>query len=423
MKNDKKTGRGYWLLAALTLLNVLNFGDRYLMVSFANSIITELQLSKFQFALLTGFVFSTFYVIFGLYAGSLADRFHRPRLIAAGLALWSGLTAATGLARNFVQVGLARVFIGVGEAVLTPASLSMLFDRLPLRQHGFAGAVYYLGIPVGIGSSFIFAALMGPTLGWRGTFMALGMVGLAASLLVLLLQDPPRVGHQASDAQVARIDSFGDTVAGLIKVLRSSPVLVLVLVGSAAAIFVQGASVLEIVWWVNERGYTDVHAQKITGQLFLFGGVFGAVAGGIGADLAYRRWRGGRLMFLALAYLIVAPAIVIFRLVPPDTPLFYGLYFIACASTMLPYGTTYATVQEVVPVNLRGAAIALLNLFATLIGHSTGAALAGHLADTFAASHMDQPLTWAILLTGIPGLISIPAFWWASKLHARSAPR
>ena len=71
------------------------------------------------------------------------------------------------------------------------------------------------------------------------------------------------------------------------------------------------------------------------------------------------------------------------------------------------------------PVNLRGAAIALLNLFATLIGHSTGAALAGHLADTFTASGMAEPLTWAILITGIPGLISIPAFWWASRLHRR----
>src|SRR6185503_5126923 len=117
--------------AALTLLNVLNFADRYLMAAFAPSIMADLGLNNLEFTLLTGLVFSVFYVLFGLFAGSLADRYHRPRLIAAGLALWSALTAATGMAVNFLQVGLARVFIGIGEAVLTPASLSMLSDRMP----------------------------------------------------------------------------------------------------------------------------------------------------------------------------------------------------------------------------------------------------------------------------------------------------
>ena len=80
---------GYALLAALTLLNVLNFADRYLMAAFAPSIMADLGLNNFEFTLLTGLVFSVFYVFFGLFAGSLADRHHRPRLIAGGLALWS----------------------------------------------------------------------------------------------------------------------------------------------------------------------------------------------------------------------------------------------------------------------------------------------------------------------------------------------
>ena len=416
-----KTARsgGYALLAGLTLLNVLNFADRFLLVSFANSIITDLGLTKFQFTLLTGLVFSVFYVVFGLFAGSLADRMNRPRLIAGGLALWSGLTAATGLALNFFQVGLARVFIGVGEAVLTPAALSMLTDRLPRSQHGLAGAVYYLGIPIGIGSSFIFASIMGPVFGWRGTFMVLGGVGVVAALMVLLLRDPPRGAHHA-EMEMLPITSFRDSAVALLKALRTSRVLVLTLCGSAAAIFVQGASVLDIVWWVHERGYTEGRAQQLTGLLFLVGGTVGAVLGGIGADVMYKRGRGGRLRFLAIAYIVVAPVGLVFRLTTPDTALFYTAAFIGAASFMLPYGTTYATVQECVPVNLRGAAIALLNLFSTLIGYACGAALAGFLADRFAAGGMGQPLTWAILITSIPGLAAIPLFWYASKLHSRS---
>lgn len=410
---------GYALLAALTLLNVLNFADRFLLISFANSIIADLALTKFQFSLLTGLVFSVFYVLFGLLAGSLADRFNRPRLIAAGLALWSALTAATGYVTTFAQAALARVFIGVGEAVLTPSAMSMLSDRLPPRRHGLAAGVYYLGIPIGIGSSFIFSGLMGPVLGWRGTFVTLGLVGLAATALVLLLRDPPR-GGGALGPEGQRIGSFAASAAGLWRVLRSNPVLGLTLCGAAAAIFVQGVAVLDIVWWVQERGYAESRAQQLTGLLFLTGGITGALFGGIGADAAYRRDRGGRLKFLAVCYLLVIPVGIGYRFSEPETFLFYACAFVGSASFMVPYGATFSTVQEVVPVNLRGAAVALLVLFNTLVGHAAGAALAGHLADSFAASGMAQPLTWAAVVSTVPGLLAIPLFWWAGRLHARS---
>ncbi|MGH8442555.1 MAG: MFS transporter, partial [Nevskiaceae bacterium] len=401
---------GYALLAALTLLNVLNFADRLLLMAFSNSIIADLQLTYQQFGLLTGVVFSLAYVFFGLFAGSLSDRHDRPRLIAGGLALWSALTAATGLATSFLQAALARAFIGVGEAVLTPAAISMLSDRLPPQHHGLAAAVYYLGIPIGVGLSFVFAGVMGPVLGWRGTFAVLGLVGVAASALVLLIRDPPR-GGAALGPEAQPIGSFRDSAAGLWRVLRTNPVLGLTLAGAAAAIFVQGAAALDIVWWVKERGYTESRAQLLTGLLFLSGGIVGALLGGIGADAAWRRNRGGRLRFLAICYLMVIPVGFGYRFAPPDSLLFYACAFVGSASFMMPYGTTFATVQEVVPVNLRGAAVALLVLFNTLIGHSAGAALGGYLADAFAASGMAQPLTWAAVCASAPGLLTIPAFW------------
>lgn len=419
MTAPRSTAGAWWLLVALTLLNILNFADRFLLVSFANSIIRDLGLTNFQFTLLTGLVFSTFYVVFGLFAGSLADRLNRPRLIAAGLALWSALTAATGLAKNFAHAGLARVFVGVGEAVLTPAALSMLSDKLPKSRHGVAAAIYYLGIPVGVGSSFILASVLGPVLGWRGTFMALGGIGLVAALLVLLLRDPPRTGGDSTLAE-APIGSFGDSLRGLWQAMRTTPVLTMTLSGSASAIFIQGASVLDVVWLVQERGYAEAQAQQLLGAVFLWGGIFGAVAGGIGADAAYKRGRGGRLKFLALAYVVVAPLGITFRLCEPGTALFYTCAFVGAASFMLPYGTTYATVQECVGTNLRGAAIALLNLFSTLIGHALGAALAGFLADRFTAAGVEQPVTTAILVTGIPALLAIPLFWRAGQLHGRT---
>src|SRR6266498_2530065 len=188
MNHSAETGaaaRAYRLLALLTLLNVLNFADRYLLFSFSHSVIADLRLTNFQFALLTGFAFTLFYAVFGLFAGSLADRLHRPRLIAFGLFLWSALTAATGAARSFAHAALARFCIGVGESLLTPAAMSMISDTLPRRRRSVGAAIYYLGIPVGVGCSFLFAAAAGPALGWRGSFALLGAIGIVASLLML----------------------------------------------------------------------------------------------------------------------------------------------------------------------------------------------------------------------------------------------
>jgi MFS transporter, Spinster family, sphingosine-1-phosphate transporter len=411
---------GYGLLAFLTLLNVLNFADRYLMAAFGSSIMRDLELNNFQFTLLTGLVFSFFYVVFGLFAGSLADRYNRPRLIALGIIVWSVLTAATGLARNFLQAALARVFIGVGEAVLTPAALSMLSDRMPAHRRGLAAAVYYLGIPIGIGSAYLFAGLMGPALGWRGTFMVLGGVGVLGALAALMLRDPPRGGAEALSAEVLPIGSFRDSAIGMAQALRKSPVLLLTLIGGAATIFVQGGAILDVVWWQREHGYTEERAQQITGGLFLVGGILGAVIGGVGSDLAYRRSKGGRMMFLAIVYLLMAPVSIVYRLVPMEPALFYACAFVLSASMMIPYGAMFSTVQEVVPVNLRGASVALLILFNTLIGQAGGSAAAGYLIDVLIAQGVDRPMTYGLLLAGLPGLIAIPSFWHAGRILARS---
>jgi len=411
---------GYGLLAFLTLLNVLNFADRYLMAAFGSSIMRDLELNNFQFTLLTGLVFSFFYVVFGLFAGSLADRHSRPRLIALGIVVWSVLTAATGLARNFLQAALARVFIGVGEAVLTPAAMSMLSDRMPAHRRGLAAAVYYLGIPIGIGSAYLFAGLMGPALGWRGTFMVLGGVGVLGALAALMLRDPPRGGAEALSAEVLPIGSFRDSAIGMARALRQSPVLLLTLIGGAATIFVQGGAILDVVWWQREHGYTEGRAQQITGGLFLVGGILGAVIGGVGSDLAYKRSKGGRMMFLAVVYLLMAPVSVVYRLVPMEPALFYACAFVLSASMMIPYGAMFSTVQEVVPVNLRGASVALLILFNTLIGQAGGSAAAGYLIDVLIAQGVERPMTWGLLLAGLPGLIAIPSFWYAGRLLART---
>ncbi|MCI0572769.1 MAG: MFS transporter, partial [Myxococcaceae bacterium] len=329
---NTSTKRAGWLLLALTLLNVLNFADRYLLIGFSTVIIPELGLSNLQFGLLTGVVFTAVYTVFGMFAGSLADRVHRPRLIASGLTLWSALTAATGMAGSFVQMAAARVLIGVGEAGLTPAALSLLADRMPPERRAFASGVYYLGLPVGIGGSFIFAGAMGPLLGWRGSFMLLGALGIAAALLVVwLMRDPARSARSSAavtpSAVQQRGGSFAESFRAMAHELRTNTAFALTIFGVTAMVFAQGAAVLDLVWWVRERGFTLGEAQRLNGLVFLVGGVVGAVLGGTGADWAHRRYVAGRLKFLAWAFVLSVPMALAYRLVPGHSPMFLVLAF------------------------------------------------------------------------------------------------
>jgi MFS family permease len=187
------------ILLFLTLLNIINMVDRNLITSFGTDIINDLNLSDFQFGLLTGPIFVVFYSIAGLFMGALADRVHRPRLIAAALVLWSVLTALAGMAKNFTQIGIARLFIGIGESAMTPSALSMLADMFPKAKRGTATGIYYLGVPLGAGASFIVAGILGPMIGWRNCFIVLGAFGMLLVLVLLFLKDPKRGAMEKDD--------------------------------------------------------------------------------------------------------------------------------------------------------------------------------------------------------------------------------
>jgi MFS transporter, Spinster family, sphingosine-1-phosphate transporter len=397
----------YGLLAALTLLNVLNFADRFLLIAFSTAIVPELQLTNLQFGLLTGVVFTAVYTVFGLFAGSLADRFHRGHLMAAGLALWSALTAATGLAKTFVQMAIPRMLIGVGEACLTPSAMSLLADRFPAARRALAAGIYYMGYPLGIGGSFIFAGVVGPTLGWRGGFILLGLVGVVAALGVyFLVRDPARERRAGAPAPAAA-HSLADSFRGIGAELRGNRAFAFTLAASTLVCFALGAGILDLLWWVKERGYAPVEAQKLLGLVFLVGGCVGAFVGGIGGDwMQQRHGPGGRLRFLAWAFLLTAPAVLAYRLAPGHSALFIGGAFIASIVTLLLFGPVMSAVQEQVPPHHRASAVALLLLFTALIGAA-----------------MAEPLTLAILAVQGAGLLAIPLFWLAAQAQARARPQ
>lgn len=401
------------LLVFLTLLNILNFADRFLMQGFAVDMIRDLHLSNLEFTLLTGFVFTTFYTVMGLFMGALADRVHRPRLIAIGIFSWSALTAATGFANNFMQLGLVRMFTGVGEATLTPAALGLLGDRFRQDQRAFAAGFYYLGAPIGIGAAFIIAGTLGAIIDWRNCFFTLGAIGVVLTGFLFFLREPrdeQDIKQAASKRPVAAV------YTEILQALRASPALCLLILGGVLVIFAQGAFVLDQLWLVQERHMNQKFAQQLAGAMFIAGGVLGALLGGYLADLLQARRAGGRLWFLALIYLLGVPVGYIYRLLDTTGTAFYISMFIGSMMITIGYGPLFACLQDLVPAQLRSTMTAFMILCMTLFGTSLGNLAVGGLADVFRTAAYGAPITIAVMVTMTPWLLAIPCFAMAARM-------
>lgn len=396
------------ILLFLTLLNIINMVDRNLITSFGADIINDLNLSDFQFGLLTGPIFVVFYSIAGLFMGVLADRVHRPRLIAAALVLWSVLTALAGMAKNFIQIGLTRLFIGIGESAMTPSALSMLADMFPKAKRGTATGIYYLGVPLGAGASFIVAGILGPMIGWRNCFIVLGGFGVLLVLVLLFLKDPKRGAMEKDDRvtteqQAIRLigSSWRYVISDVFAVLKSSPALFWTMIGAVILHIPIGAGQFAIVWLERERGFGPGEISTTYGLIYIVFGTAGTLLGGMLSDWYQARFKGGRVRFLAYLMLCMTPILISFRFVDTSSTLFYVLMAGSMFGISSIYGPIFSTVQDITPAQLRGVMTGLLLVGFNLLGVGIGAMMTGGLSDVFSANEIFEPLTKAIVTADI----------------------
>lgn len=194
-----KPKKGYrtLVLLLLTLVYGFNFIDRQIVGILAPFIQADLDLTNTQLGLLIGLAFAAFYTILGIPLAFLADRMNRVTLLSLALATWSGFTALTGFAQNFMHIALARVGVGIGEAGGSPPSHSMISDFYSKTERAGALGIYSLGIPLGIMSAyFLTASLLGAdpnTVNWRRIFIVLGVTGIVLALIVkVVIREPVR---------------------------------------------------------------------------------------------------------------------------------------------------------------------------------------------------------------------------------------
>ena len=175
---------GRYVLFVLIIVYIFNFIDRQILSILIEPIKADLGISDFGMGLLSGTAFAIFYATLGMPLALVADRWNRRNLIGLSLAVWSGMTALSGLAMNFWQLAVARIGVGIGEAGCSPSAHSMLADLYPAKERATALGVYALGIPIGIMFGLFAGGAIADNYGWRLAFFVVGVPGLLLSVVV-----------------------------------------------------------------------------------------------------------------------------------------------------------------------------------------------------------------------------------------------
>ena len=397
------------LLWLLLVVYIFNFIDRSIVGILAEPIARDLKLSDTQIGLMTGLAFALFYTALGLPIARYADRpsTNRARLIAVSLAIWSAMTAIGGLTQNFIQLLLARIGVGIGEAGCTPAAHSLITDSVSPERRASALAFYALGIPIGSLLGALLGGQLADTVGWRMAFVVVGMPGLALALVVVALLRDPR-GAKLGTAKIPHA-TIGNREA-LREILGSRAFVLLLIAGSCASFLSYGKTTWAIIFFQRTHGLSP-------GQVGFWFGIFVGLAGILGTLLG--GWIADRYGATNRRHVLTAPAIGMAIAAPINFFAYMmGDWRMAMAMLLLPtvlnafyYGPTYSSAQGLVRPQVRAVASATLLFFQNLIGLGLGPLLFGIISDLLKVQAGEDSVRWVLYGAAWLGLIPAFFFW------------
>ncbi|HBQ01295.1 MAG TPA: MFS transporter [Gammaproteobacteria bacterium] len=406
------TARRNYVLVVLTLVYTFNFVDRQLLSILQEAIKLDLSLSDAQLGLLTGFAFAMFYVTAGIPIARLADRSNRRNIVAVSVGLWSFMTAISGFVQNYLQLLLARVGVGVGEAGGSPPSHSIVSDIFPKKQRASALAFYSTGVNLGILFGFLFGGWLNEFFGWRVAFMVVGVPGIMLAILVrTTVREPVRglvENKQASDKQVPFKDVI--TLLWQRKTFRHM----------ALACGLNAFAGYGTVNWLASF-FIRTHEMS-TGELgtwlALSTGLFGAIGvliGGILGDKLGGRDKRWYTWIPGLATIMVVPFMIIVLLTDNQ--------YVALVCVFIPgtlqnvyLGNSIATTHNLVGLRWRSTASAILFFILNVIGLGMGPFAVGLLSDFLAPTLGAESLRYSML-----ALLPTVMIW--SSIHFYLASR
>lgn len=384
-----------WVVVGILMVAyVVSFIDRQIMALLIEPIRADLGINDTQFGLLHGAAFSLFYAVLGIPIATLSDRHSRPMIIAVGVLFWSLATAACGVARNFLQLLIARFSVGAGEAVLSPATYSLLADLFPQQQLGRAVAVYSTGSFVGSGLAFLLGggviaavshgshfsvAWFGELRAWQLAFIIVGLPGVLLALLIaLVIREPPRKEIFARNGEEQSVWRF---------LAQHRNVFTAHYLGYSMA----AMALFSLLSWspallIRNFGLSAQQSGYVLGSIVMIGCTLGVLASGWLLDWLQRRGRSDACMRTgvigAIGILPPAALLLIIQMRPDASlPAVLTLLAIAFFFAAFPMPPSTAAMQLLAPNRLRARVSAVFLFFNSLLGLALGSVIIGSLTD------------------------------------------
>ncbi|HZN95537.1 MAG TPA: MFS transporter [Myxococcales bacterium] len=396
-------------LGVLTLINLLNFLDRYIVAGVMPYLLRQFpDVTKAQAGLL-GTVFVVVYMVASPAGGYLGDRLQRRHVVAGSVLLWSIATVGSGLAGSFVALLGARAVVGVGEAGYGSVGPAMISDLFPVHRRTRMLAYFFTALPVGAALGYVVGDAIGAAYRWQTAFFVGGAPGLLLAFLMLFTPEPARGATESAPVAHERLP----LLEGLRR-LRPNRVYWAATAGLTALTFSIGG----LGYWMptfmeTERAMKPGQAGVVFGAVTLVAGLLGTVLGGVLGDRADRRRPGGGLWISGVTMVAAAPIMFLTATVD-GLPLIFGLAFVAQVGLFLNTGPINAAIVNAVPPSYRAFAIGLSNLTLHALGDAVSPYLIGKVADA-------SSLARAIQLNALPVVLGGLAVVWGARQAQRDA--
>jgi MFS family permease len=409
--------QAWYCVFALALATMVNFLDRGILTLLVEPIKHDLRLSDVQMSLIMGFAFTFFYAILGLPVARLIDRKNRKLIMTVGIAIWSAMTMACGLAKNFWHLFAARMGLGVGETTSGPSAYSLLSDYFPPHRLPRAISFMQVGFVLGTGLALILGAwiidfvtahpdlrlpLVGRLHGWQMVLMLVGLPGLAVAAIMAGVREPPRKGGaQSEPTAVAEIFQF---------IARHKPVYLPLFIGMGlrtAQMF--GTQMWGPAFYGRTYGWSPSQVGYVSGLSVFIAMPAGLALGGWLAEHYWKRGvHDGNVRVVLLSTLVSVPFGIAGPLMPSPW-LAVGCMLLVQLTSMMAAAPENAAVQTVTPNRLRGQMTFLFLFIMNVVGMGLGPMIVGALSQyIFGEQQIRLSLLTIGMLLGAP---AIYVFW------------
>jgi MFS transporter, Spinster family, sphingosine-1-phosphate transporter len=430
-KNAPVAAGGYqhYLLIVLLVIQAFNGVDGVALGLTAQNIKADLHLSDTEVGLLSGLAFALFYAVMGIPIARWADRGDRVAIISITAFVWSLLVSLCGAATSFAQLLLIRVGVAVGEAGCVPPAQSLIADSFARGERPRAIAVYMLGGNLSLVIGYFAAGWINQFYGWRITFAALGAPGVVlAALAWTTLREPRRQGRRISDGRSHAACGLGQprasavlgprsevpTLAQVCATLWSNRTFRHLLFGfSVLYFFGYGVQQWMPVFFIRSYGLKTGEVGTWFALIVGIGGLVGTYAGGALASRYAANNERRQLKAMASAFVLFGACFALMFLAWSRTVAF-ALMAVATVGASMSNGPLFATLQTLVPARMRAVSIAIIYLFANLIGLGLGPLATGALSDALRPLFGSESLRYALLAL-CPGYVWMSWHLWRAS--------